>query len=258
MQSSAKNRGLARRVLIFAGAMLAAALPVRAGYDSVPVDDGGFIDGRIIYAGKQAAKNVTINIDKAICAKHGPIPEEDLVVAKDSGLQYAVVYLADITSGRSLFSMAPPVLEQSGCRFQPHVLVVPVGKPLTVRNSDGLLHNIHTHSVKNRQFNLAQPGSVPQMTLGQFTAPELVDVTCDAHGWMSAKLWVTNNPYAVVTAQNGAYKIPDIPPGKYRLEVWHETLGKVTREVTVNSGKETRLDLVFPALPAKTATSGSK
>jgi len=222
-----------------------------AGYDAIPVSDGGWITGKISYGGSPLlAKKIPATTDKSVCGKHGAILSEELVVSPDSGVQFAVVHLADIKEGKSLFNMPAPVLDQNGCRFQPHVLVVPVGKPMKVHNSDGILHNVHTQSLKNPPFNLAQPGSVPEMVLGQFAVPELVKVACDAHGWMSGWLWVTNHPYAVVTGPNGTFKIADIPAGKYRLEVWHEKLGKLSSEVTVSEGKETKLNLVFPAKPA--------
>jgi len=230
-----------------------------AGYDAIPVSDGGWITGKISYGGATPAiKKIPATTDKQVCGKHGAIPSEELVVSPDSGIQFAVVYLTDIKAGRSLFNMPTPVLDQSGCRFQPHVSVVPIGKPMKVRNSDGILHNIHTASLKNPPINIAQPGSVPEMTLGQFAIPELVKVNCDAHGWMNAWLWVTNHPYAVVTSPNGTFKIADIPAGKYRLEVWHEKLGKTSSEVTVSEGKETKLNLVFQAKPAAPKAGAGK
>jgi hypothetical protein len=96
------------------------------------------------------------------------------------------------------------------------------------------------------------------MVLGQFAVPELVKVNCDAHGWMSAWLWVTNHPYAVVTGSNGTFKIADIPAGKYRLEVWHEKLGKLSSEVTVSAGKETKLTLTFPAVKSPVSQKNTK
>lgn len=237
-----------KRILTFTLMAFSIAATAWGGYDAIQVENGGWITGKISYAGgPPVAKKIEPTTDKAACGKHGPIFSEELTVSPDSGLQNAVVSIANITAGRSVFSMAPPVLEQNGCTFRPHVLVVPVGKPLTVRNSDGLLHNIHTHSLKNPPVNIAQAAAVPEITLGPYTVPELVKVGCDIHGWMSAWFWVTNNPYAVVTGANGSYKIADLPPGKYVVEVWHETLGKISSEVTVAAGKETRLNLTFPA-----------
>jgi hypothetical protein len=46
--------------------------------------------------------------------------------------------------------------------------------------------------------------------------------------------WISQeHPYYALTDTHGAYTLDDVPPGTYNLEAWHETLGKVTRTVTV-------------------------
>lgn len=240
------NRTLALTILAFSAVSAA-----WGGYTAAPVEHGGWIAGKIRYLGvPPEARKVAPTSDKAVCGRHGPILSEDLVVSPDSGLQNAVVFITDISSGRPLKELPRPVLEQNGCRFRPHVLVVPVGEPLAIRNSDSILHNIHTHTQKNRSINVGQAAAVREISIGPYKFPEVVKMTCDVHAWMSAWLWVTDQPYAVVTGPDGRYKIPDVPPGKYHLEAWSETLGKVSGEVEVVAGKEADLDLSFPAAPA--------
>jgi plastocyanin len=164
----------------------------------------------------------------------------------------------DVTAGKPLMSMPARSLDQNGCTFQPHVLVIPVGKPLKVQNSDGILHNIHTYSVKNPPINSAHPGSMPEVSLGPFTTPEVIKVMCDVHSWMSCWVWVASHPYVTVSSPGGAYRIPDLRPGKYRVEAWHETLGTISSEVTIAAGRESRLDFAFPARPAKAQPTGAK
>ncbi|HSP96463.1 MAG TPA: hypothetical protein VL049_04365 [Candidatus Dormibacteraeota bacterium] len=67
----------------------------------------------------------------------------DLVVGPPGGLQYAVVSLRGIAAGKP-FDQAPATLDPRGCEHTPHVVVVPAGQALTILNSDGALHNIHT------------------------------------------------------------------------------------------------------------------
>ena len=42
--------------------------------------------------------------------------------------------------------------------------------------------------------------------------------------------------------ENGAFSLPDVPPGKYKVEVWHEKLGKKTMEVEVKGGEDTKVN----------------
>ncbi|MGE5177213.1 MAG: carboxypeptidase regulatory-like domain-containing protein [Hyphomicrobiales bacterium] len=233
-------------------ASIAAAPPA---YHVVVVSNGGTISGQITYAGTPPArKEINPTVDAAICGKHGPIASDDLVVSARGGIQYAVVRLTNITEGRAATDLPVVSLVQQGCMFEPHVIAVSAGFPVYERNLDGVLHNVHTHSARNRPVNFAHIPSVPQMLLAKFSAPESIRVTCDVHNWMSAWIWVVSNPYIAITGPDGGYSIAGIPPGHYKVEIWHDTLGSVTREVTVEAGKTTRLDQTYP-LPHRGAST---
>lgn len=252
------SRSLAA-LLTFGAVLLSLAAAAPTSYRATPVDNGGWIAGRISYSGNPPSpKETNPTTDAPVCGQHGLITSDELVVSKNKGLQYAVIRLTDIHSGRPVSDLPVSVLNENGCMFRPHVLIVPVGRRLTERNADGILHNIHTHSVKNPPVNLAHPPSVPEIPLASFTAPELVKATCDIHNWMLGWIWVTDHPYIAVTDRDGMFKISSIPPGKYRVEVWQEALGKASREVTIVGGKETRLDLALPASSASVAASSRK
>jgi len=137
---------------------------------------------------------------------------------------------------------AGATLDQKDCRYAPHVVISPAGTELNIVNSDGILHNIHTYSTKNPAFNKAQPKFKKEMK-ENFAQPETVKLTCDAHGWMSGWLIVMDNPYYVVTDENGAFKITDVPPGDYELKFWHETLGEATQKVSVKPKEEAKVSL---------------
>ncbi len=51
------------------------------------------------------------------------------------------------------------------------------------------------------------------------------------------------SPGRRVTDEAGAFKLDNVPPGKHTVEVWHEALGKVTREVEVKAGAPTKISL---------------
>jgi hypothetical protein len=53
---------------------------------------------------------------------------------------------------------------------------------------------------------------------------------------------VTENPSAV-TSDGGVFKISDVPAGSHKLEIWHETLGKITKDITVKPGEDTKVTI---------------
>ena len=46
---------------------------------------------------------------------------------------------------------------------------------------------------------------------------------------------------AGVTNADGVVKIENVPAGKQKVEVWHETLGKQEKEVEVKAGAVTKV-----------------
>ncbi len=85
-----------------------------------------------------------------------------------------------------------------------------------------------------------------QRVLRVFDTPAvMVPITCDVHPWMAAYAGVMTHPYFAVTDDHGRYALPNgLADGKYRLEFWHERLGRDTRTLTIKNGRA-RVDMVF-------------
>ena len=207
---------------------------------ALAASSGGTITGRVVFVGDApAAKKVKVTKDNEKCGAE--VIAEDLVIGSDKGIQYAVVSVVGL-KGAPAKPANPPTVEQKGCVFHPHVVIAPVGVGVDILNSDGVLHNFHTNSTKNSPMNRAQPGFRKKMT-ETFNQAELIKVSCDAHSWMSAWLVITDHPYLDASDGSGAFKINDVPPGNHTIEVWHETLGKVTKTVAVKAGEEAKVTI---------------
>jgi hypothetical protein len=139
-----------------------------------------------------------------------------------------------------------PTIDQNGCKFVPRVQVVPTGQPVDILNNDGILHNIHTYPKANPPFNKAQPKFKKVMT-EKFDKPDLIQIKCDVHTWMSGWVVVAGHPYYAVSDAAGAFKIADAPAGTYTVEYWHEKLGKQTKSVTVPATGSVMADFEYPA-----------
>ncbi|MBI4168672.1 MAG: TonB-dependent receptor [Acidobacteria bacterium] len=206
----------------------------------------GEIVGKVKYAGNPPAPaKISITKDQAVCAKV-PHLEESLLVAPDKGVKNVVVNVADPKDGKKMAAPAKnPTIDQNGCKFTPRVQVVPAGQPVDILNNDGILHNIHTLPKNNTPFNKAQPKFKKKMT-EKFDKPDLVQIKCDVHTWMSGWVVVAGHPYYAVSDEKGAFRIADVPAGTYALEYWHEKLGKQTKPVTVPASGSVTADLEFP------------
>ena len=205
-------------------------------YEAMDVADGGTISGEVKFTGTPPARTkLEVSKDTEVCGKTEKW-SEDLVVGENGGVQNAIVYLSNIEKGKKLEVPAEnPVLDQDGCQYAPHVMAFPVGSSIDILNNDGVLHNIHTWSEKNPAFNKAQPKFRKKLTQ-KFDQPEMAfKVSCDAHGWMSGWFVVQDHPYYVITDNNGAFQLTDVPAGDYELKVWHETLGESTQNVSVTA-----------------------
>jgi len=207
---------------------------------ALAASSGGTISGRVILVGDAPPpKKIKVTKDGEKCGSE--ITSEELVIGADKGIQNAVVSVVGL-KGAPPKPTTPATIDQKGCTFRPHVIIVGAGAPLDILNNDGILHNFHTGGTKNSPLNRAQPGFRKKMT-ETFNQPETMKVSCDAHSWMSAWIVVTDHPYVDATESNGAFKIADVPPGNHTIEVWHETLGKLTRTVAVKAGEETKLTI---------------
>jgi len=215
-----------------------AILVLAGGPGPTGAQSGGSITGEVKFSGTPPApKMLKVDKDKQVCGEDKK--SEELIVGPNKGIRNAVVSLAG-APGPAPAPARKPTLDQKGCQFTPHVLLVPAGGEVDILNNDGILHNIHTYSTANPAINKAQPKFKKVLT-EKFDKPETIRVQCDAHGWMSGWIVVQAHPHYALTDDAGAFKLDNVPPGKHRIEVWHEALGKASQEVEVKAGATTRV-----------------
>jgi plastocyanin len=208
-------------------------------YKEIVVTNGGAVNGVVKFVGAIPPRpKLTVDKDLSACGG-GEKLSEALVVSASRGIKNVVVTLEGIAEGKK-FSGKTATLDQRSCVYQPHVLVVPAGGQLTLLNSDGVMHNVHAYSLKNSPFNESIPAAKKSVKTLPFS--EVVKMGCDVHKWMGAWVVVVENPYYAITDESGAFKVEEIPAGKYTLRAWHETLGKVDKEITVAAGQTVSVD----------------
>lgn len=165
---------------------------------------------------------------------HGVRHSQQLLVAPSGGVRYAVAWLDGPTQPPGEPREATLTLDQRECTFVPHVLIVPQGGRLAIRNSDPVVHNLRIFREAARLLEQwQQPRAKEMFWEAKETGRYLV--RCGVHPWMYAWIVVSAQRDIGVTDEDGRVIMREVPRGTYTLSVWHETLGETRREVVIGS-----------------------
>jgi hypothetical protein len=215
---------------------------------------GSTLVGIVSWKGTPAkTKPLDLSKDPA-CARlraRDPLFSESIISGPSNTLANVVVY---ISAGENEPSVAPhnPVnFEQRGCRYTTHVLAVQTGQEIKISNGDPVDHSIHPLAKINREWNHLQPPGTPPFSYS-YDKEEFISVKCNIHPWEQGYFAVLRTSHFAVTAENGLFRLPDLPPGTYHVTAWHESLGKLTREVTLTQGETRSLYFTFSPKPDET------
>jgi len=201
---------------LIALAVLAMAIPATA----------GDITGKVTLKGTPPPEKPISQIkDDANCGKlhTETVMTRFFVVGKDNGLGDTVVMLKGVSGKSTGASAAPLVVDQKGCFYAPYVAACQTGQKIVVKNSDPVLHNVHTEPAvsDNKPFNLPQMAGGADLNFTYDKAESFLKFKCDVHPWMFAYVTVVDHPYFAVTDKDGNFTIKNVPAGKYTVTATH-------------------------------------
>lgn len=209
----------------------------------------GDVTGKVSFDGAASkATRLKMNADPACMKAHkNPVTSEQVVVNSNGTLMNVMIYVKEGLGSRKFDAPGQKVeFDQVGCVYTPHVLGIQTGQELVVKNSDPTLHNVHSLSKDNPQFNVAQPKKGMVLTK-KFEKPESFKVKCEVHTWMNAWIGVFNHPFFAVTGSDGTFSLKKLPAGDYTIEAWHEKYGTQTMKVKVAATGAVTADFKFAA-----------
>jgi plastocyanin len=121
---------------------------------------------------------------------------------------------------------APPesvTIEQRKSRFEPDLVVIPVGSTVQFPNADPIFHNVFSLS-RAQSFDLGYyPQSLSRTV--KFLHEGVVQVYCHIHSNMYAAIVVTGSPWYGRPSPDGTFSWTGIPAGRYRVVAWHKIAG---------------------------------
>lgn len=217
--------------------------------------DEGTITGKVMFEGTPpSVEPIDMSQDSVCAGSDDKTP--DNVKVKDGKIKYVFVYVKGPNVDGFKFPIGDSVvLDQKGCKYDPHVLGLQTGQMLRVLNSDNTTHNVHPSPQKNTDFNKSQPPNAAAIEHHFNFSEVVIPVKCNQHPWMKANIGVLDHPFFAVTGDDGSYSIKNVPPGDYTLVFWHETFKEQSVNIKVAANGTVTQDATYKAgVAANTAT----
>ena len=242
-------------------------------YQEIKVSDGGTVKGTVRLDGlvpKPKGYNLTTLPDQLYCGRisdgQGWRILQPFQVGAAGEFREVVVYLEGIEKGKPFDETSTPQVEAKDCLFLPFTMAVRDDQSVTVVNMDPVMHDIQAYETSNlgarvlfnvplpmnsqhpRNFKDRSDAAMYHKHMAGAPTKQLVNLSkgrrifvmqCGFHAYMESWGIAVNNPYFAKTDEQGRFTITDIPPGTYKLVVWHPYVRTpVERTITVRP-KET-------------------
>jgi len=253
-------------------------------YEEGPVTDGGRVVGTITLDGqvpKPKGYNLTTLPDQFYCGRisdgQGWRILQPFQVGPGGEFRDVVVYLEGIDKGKPFSEGSVPQVDARDCLFEPFTTVVRDDQSVTVVNMDPVMHDIqayetsqlgarvlfnlplpmnpqHPRNLKDRSdagmYHKHMAGPSMKQLVNLSKGRRIFVMQCGFHAYMESWGLAITNPYFAKTDEHGRFTLTDVPPGTYKLIVWHPYI-RTTVEQTVTIGPKGTVDATI-GVPAPT------
>jgi hypothetical protein len=261
--------------------LLAGATSVHA-YEEITVTDGGTLTGRVTLSGgvpKPKGYNLTTLPDQVYCGRisdgQGWRILQPFQVGPAGEFREVVVYLEGVDKGKPFKEGGVPQIEAKDCLFLPFTTVVRDDQSVTVVNMDPVMHDIqayetselgprvlfnvplpmnpqHPRNFKDRSeaamYHKHMAGAPMKQLVNLSKGRRIFVMQCGFHAYMESWGLAVTNPYFAKTDEQGRFTMTDVPPGTYKLVVWHPYVrSAIEQTVTIGPKGTVEANIVVPA-----------
>jgi hypothetical protein len=252
-------------------------------YEESSVTDGGQLVGIVALDGqvpRPKGYNLITLPDQIYCGRisdgQGWRLLQPFNVGSAGQFRDVVVYLENVEKGKSFSREQTPRIEAKDCRFVPFATVMREKSDVVVVNLDPVMHDIqayetsqlgarmlfnvplpvnphHPQDLKDRgddaaMYHTHHPGEPMKQFVDLTKGRKVFVMQCGFHAYMESWGLAMENPYYAMTDQDGRFEIGDIPPGTYKLLIWHPYLnGTKEQTVTIQPKSQVKVDIKIPA-----------
>jgi hypothetical protein len=119
------------------------AKEIKGKYKVIEVTNGGKILGKAVFAGVTVPNDeiLTLTSEQDFCGD--TLPARKYLINTNREIRNVVVYLEGIKAGKEI-PADPVIIDNVKCAFEPHVSIGYKGNMVLNRNSDPVMHGIHT------------------------------------------------------------------------------------------------------------------
>jgi hypothetical protein len=252
------------------------------GYEEITVTEGGSLVGTVTLDGqvpKPKGYNLTTLPDQFYCGRisdgQGWRILQPFQVGPAGEFRDVVVYLEGMDKGKPFVEKTVPQIEAKDCLFLPFTTVVRDDQSVTVVNMDPVMHDIqayetshlgarvlfnvplpmnpqHPRNFKDRSdaglYHKHMAGPPMKQLVNLSKGRRIFVMQCGFHAYMESWGLAIMNPYFSKTDEQGRFTMPDVPPGTYKLVIWHPYIRTVIEQtVTIGSKGTVEVNVVVPA-----------
>ena len=252
------------------------------GYEETMVTEGGTLVGTVRLEGavpKPKGYNLVTLPDQYYCGRisdgQGWRILQPFQVGPSGEFREVVVYLEGIDKGKPFDDGGSRQIEARDCLFVPFTTVVRDDQTVTVVNMDPVMHDIQAYETSHlgarvlfnvplpmnpqhpRNFKDRSDAALYHRHMAGAPSKQLVNLSkgrrifvmqCGFHAYMESWGVAVTNPYFAKTDEQGRFVISDVPPGTYKLVLWHPYIRTaIERTVTVGSKAMVEADIVVQA-----------